>query len=75
MPVPVPDFENGFVHHQHTVSCDAGVPVTDATLNLWRGFVSLILTAYFERRMAWYPVDRLQTEVSATTGGLLYLQL
>ncbi|KAK9916974.1 hypothetical protein WJX75_009376 [Coccomyxa subellipsoidea] len=47
-----------------------GVPVSDATLNLWRGFVSLILSAYFEKRMAWYPVDRLQLEVSATTGRL-----
>lgn len=49
----------------------SGVPVSDATLNLWRGFVSLILSAYFEKRMAWYPVDRLQLEVSATTGVLL----
>ena len=53
------------------VAFPSGVPVSDATLNLWRGFVSLILSAYFEKRMAWYPVDRLQLEVSATTGVLL----
>ena len=37
-------------------------------MNLWKGFVSLILAAYFEKRMAWFPVDRLQMEVSAMTG-------
>ena len=42
--------------------------MTDATLKLWKGFVSLILIAYFEKRMAWFPVDRLQMEVSAMTG-------
>lgn len=51
----------------HFLGCP-GNPVTDATLELWRGFVSLILSAYFEKRMAWYPVDRLQLEVSAVTG-------
>ncbi|CAL5225303.1 g8104 [Coccomyxa viridis] len=47
-----------------------GNAVTDGTMNLWKGFVSLILGAYFEKRMAWYPVDRLQMEVSAMTGRL-----
>ena len=44
--------------------------MSEATLKLWRGFVSLILSAYFEKRMAWFPVDRLQMEVSAMTGGV-----
>ncbi|CAK0735851.1 hypothetical protein CVIRNUC_000650 [Coccomyxa viridis] len=47
-----------------------GDPVTDGTMLSWKGFVSLILGAYFEKRMAWYPVDRLQMEVSAMTGRL-----
>lgn len=34
--------------------------VTEPTLALWRGFVTLICTAWFEKRMAWYPLDRLQ---------------
>ena len=46
----------------------AGDPVSEATMNLWKGFFSLILGAYFEKRMAWFPVDRLQMEVSAMTG-------
>lgn len=32
--------------------------MTDSTMLLWKGFVSLILGAYFEKRMAWYPVVR-----------------
>ena len=36
----------------------AGDAVTDGTMYLWKGFVSLILGAYFEKRMAWYPVVR-----------------
>ena len=43
-------------------------------MTLWQGFVSLILAAYFEKRMAWFPVDRLQMEVSAMTG-VTYLLL
>jgi hypothetical protein len=41
-------------------------------MTLWKGFVSLILGAYFEKRMAWFPVDRLQMEVSAMTGEMAY---
>ena len=36
--------------------------------------MSLILSAYFEKRMAWFPVDRLQMEVSAMTGANLYVR-
>eukprot|EP01024_Parvocaulis_polyphysoides_P021743 TRINITY_DN20325_c1_g1_i3.p2 TRINITY_DN20325_c1_g1~~TRINITY_DN20325_c1_g1_i3.p2 ORF type:complete len:179 (-),score=11.43 TRINITY_DN20325_c1_g1_i3:211-684(-) len=28
------------------------------------GFVTLIVKGYYDRRMAWYPVDKLQTELS-----------
>lgn len=38
--------------------CNTGDAVTDGTMYLWKGFVSLILGAYFEKRMAWYPVVR-----------------
>ncbi|MEW5305164.1 MAG: hypothetical protein WDW38_002053 [Sanguina aurantia] len=31
----------------------------------WRGFCSHIVNAYFEKRMAWYPLDRLQLELAA----------
>ena len=41
-----------------TWACHAGDAVTDGTMLLWKGFVSLILGAYFEKRMAWYPVVR-----------------
>ena len=41
---------------QTALSCHAGDPVTDGTMLSWKGFVSLILGAYFEKRMAWYPV-------------------
>ncbi len=40
------------------IACHAGDAVTDGTMYLWKGFVSLILGAYFEKRMAWYPVVR-----------------
>ncbi len=40
------------------MACHAGNAVTDGTMYLWKGFVSLILGAYFEKRMAWYPVVR-----------------
>ena len=41
---------------QTVLACHAGDPVTDGTMLSWKGFVSLILGAYFEKRMAWYPV-------------------
>ena len=34
----------------------------------WRGFVSMIVTGYFEKRWAWYPIERLQMELNATSG-------
>ena len=40
------------------MACAAGDAVTDGTMLLWKGFVSLIASAYFENRMAWYPVVR-----------------
>jgi len=40
-------------------------PLSDETLAAWKGFVGMIVHAYFERRMAWYPVDRLSMEMAA----------
>jgi hypothetical protein len=40
-------------------------PVTDDTLKEWSGFVAMIVEAYFNRRMAWFPIERLQLELSA----------
>lgn len=45
-----------------------GSAVSEETLAIWKGFVSLIVNAYFEQRMSWYPIDRLQTEMSLSTG-------
>ena len=28
----------------------------------WQGFVKLIVPAYFAKRMAWYPLDKLRLE-------------
>ncbi|KAF8056360.1 TMEM231 [Scenedesmus sp. PABB004] len=39
-------------------------PVTDDTLSQWSGFVTMIVDGYFNRRMAWFPVERLQLELS-----------
>ncbi|DBA74855.1 hypothetical protein WJX79_005459 [Trebouxia sp. C0005] len=43
-------------------------PVSEATLNSWQGFVSLIVKGYMEKRWAWTPIDRLQMELTAVTG-------
>lgn len=43
----------------------ADPPMTDRTRLKWAGFVGLICNAYFERRMASYPVDRLSMELAA----------
>ncbi|PNH06887.1 hypothetical protein TSOC_006682, partial [Tetrabaena socialis] len=44
----------------------ATVPaVSGPTLAQWRGFVAMIVDGYFERRMAWFPLDRLQLELAA----------
>lgn len=40
-------------------------PVTDDTIKDWSGFVSMIVDGYFNRRMAWFPIDRLQMELLA----------
>ncbi|KAK9863315.1 hypothetical protein WJX84_001159 [Apatococcus fuscideae] len=45
-----------------------GAPVSDATLAAWRGFVSMIVDGWFEKRWAWYPINRLQMELSVATG-------
>ncbi|PNW87549.1 hypothetical protein CHLRE_02g141850v5 [Chlamydomonas reinhardtii] len=42
--------------------------VSEPTFASWRGFVAMIVNGYFERRMAWYPLDRLQLELSAVQG-------
>lgn len=43
-------------------------PVTDDTIKEWSGFVSMIVDGYFNRRMAWFPIDRLQMELLAVQG-------
>lgn len=40
-------------------------PLTVETQRQWNGFVGMIVDAYFNKRMAWYPIDRLSMEVSA----------
>lgn len=44
----------------------AGCPVEDSTMQSWGGFVSMITKGYFEKRWAWYPIERLQMELKAT---------
>jgi hypothetical protein len=39
--------------------------MSDTTKRRWRGFVGLICNAYFDQRMASYPLDRLQLELAA----------
>lgn len=46
----------------------SGSAVTEETLQTWRGFVSMIVNGYFDKRMAWFPLDRLQLELSAVKG-------
>ncbi|GLI61152.1 hypothetical protein VaNZ11_003436, partial [Volvox africanus] len=49
--------------------------VSESTLTQWRGFVAMIVNGYFERRMAWFPLDRLQLELSAVQGRSLAPEL
>ncbi len=42
--------------------------VSTRSLQLWRGFCSLISDAYFQKGYAWFPIDRLQLEQAATLG-------
>eukprot|EP00198_Chlamydomonas_reinhardtii_P005633 XP_001694969.1 predicted protein [Chlamydomonas reinhardtii] len=51
----------------HQSMCFAAV--SEPTFASWRGFVAMIVNGYFERRMAWYPLDRLQLELSAVQVG------
>lgn len=46
----------------------SGAAVSDETLQSWKGFVAMIVNGYFEKRMAWFPIDRLQLELSAVNG-------
>jgi hypothetical protein len=41
-------------------------PISLATTRKWNGFVRLICDAYFEKRVASYPLERLQLELAAT---------
>ncbi|KAL3160118.1 hypothetical protein ABBQ32_010895 [Trebouxia sp. C0010 RCD-2024] len=43
-------------------------PVSEATLASWKGFVTLIVNGYMRQRLAWFPIDRLQMEITAVTG-------
>lgn len=45
-----------------------GPAVSEQTTAYWRGFVGMIVSAYFEKRMSWFPTDRLMLERSFTTG-------
>eukprot|EP01024_Parvocaulis_polyphysoides_P021742 TRINITY_DN20325_c1_g1_i2.p2 TRINITY_DN20325_c1_g1~~TRINITY_DN20325_c1_g1_i2.p2 ORF type:complete len:211 (-),score=11.10 TRINITY_DN20325_c1_g1_i2:211-780(-) len=45
-------------------SVDNSGPISDQTRQDLIGFVTLIVKGYYDRRMAWYPVDKLQTELS-----------
>ncbi|KAK9819232.1 hypothetical protein WJX74_010056 [Apatococcus lobatus] len=45
-----------------------GAPVSEATLAEWKGFVGMIVDGWFEKRWAWYPINRLQMELSVATG-------
>jgi len=42
--------------------------VSEESTRHWKGFVQLIVDAYFEKRMAWYPTEPLQMEVMASRG-------
>lgn len=50
------------------LSMFAAKPVSESTLKSWQGFVSLIVKGYMEKRWAWFPIDRLQMELTAVTG-------
>jgi len=54
--------------HRSVVRWSTEKAISDESLNAWQGFVSMIVTAYFEKRWAWYPIDRLQMELSVVTG-------
>ena len=41
---------------------------TGSPVQSWHGFVAMITTGYFEKRWAWYPIERLQMELKATRG-------
>jgi len=40
--------------------------VSDDSVKQWKGFVEMIVTAYYEKRWAWYPLEPLQMEVMAS---------
>ena len=40
------------------------------TVKQWTGFVRMIVKGYVEKRWAAYPINRLQVEVSLTSGRL-----
>ena len=54
--------------HRSVVRWGTEKAISDESLQEWKGFVSMIVTAYFEKRWAWYPIDRLQMEMSLVTG-------
>jgi hypothetical protein len=54
--------------HHYVLSPAADNPVTDDTIKEWSGFVTMIVDGYFNRRMAWFPIDRLQMELLAVQG-------
>ncbi|CAD7695993.1 unnamed protein product [Ostreobium quekettii] len=54
--------------HRSVVRWGTGKAVSDESLGAWKGFVSMIVSAYFDKRWAWYPIDRLQMEMEVMTG-------
>lgn len=49
-----------------SASTNAAPAMTESTKAKWQGFVALICRAYFEQRMAAYPLDRLHMELAAS---------
>eukprot|EP00873_Tetraselmis_striata_P021316 jgi/Tetstr1/441580/TSEL_029808.t1 len=42
--------------------------VSERSTRHWKGFVQIIVDAYYNKRMAWYPTEPLQMEVMACSG-------
>lgn len=43
-------------------------PVSERMFEKWKGFVKFMVIAYFEKGMAWVPIDRLQLEQTVMMG-------
>jgi hypothetical protein len=54
------------VVHLFLCGDSAEPPISLATTRKWDGFTKLICDAYFDKRVASYPLDRLQLELAAS---------